>query len=89
MDIQWFILLLVFNNGLVIQHVTIQTGNNQYIGYSSWPITFTKLYWAWCSQTGNANIACGAELTIKSSASQIGVKSSVAWFSADAFSIGI
>lgn len=74
---------------MVIQHVKIQTGRDQYIGYSSWPVTFTKLYWTWCSQSGDSDIRCGAQLTIKSSASQIGVKSSVAWFTSYAFSIGI
>ena len=74
---------------MIIQYTIIQTGNNQYIGYSSWPITFTNLYWTWCSQTGGTNTNCGAELTIKSSSSQIGVKSSVAWFTSNAFSIGV
>lgn len=74
---------------MILQHTVIQTDSNQYIGYSSWPITFTNFYWAWCCQQGNTNITCGAELTIKSSASQIGVKSAVAWFTCDCFSIGI
>lgn len=74
---------------MILQHTIVQTNSNQFIGYSSWPITFTKFYYAWSCQSGSTNTTCAAELTIKSSVSRIGVKSAVAWFTCDCFSIGI